>query len=91
MYTSKNTADGNQAHTGNGKTQQTANLVLDTIRLAMKQEKKRGTVKFRLYSDQEVQYLIKCTSVIGNRNFYLVIDEDQRIRYYDIADTDTHF
>ena len=37
-------------------TQQTVNLVLDTIRLAMKQEKKRVAAKLQLHSDQSFQY-----------------------------------
>ena len=37
-------------------TQQTVNLVLDTIRLAMKQEKKRVAAELRLHSDQGFQY-----------------------------------
>ena len=37
-------------------TQQTVNLVLDTIRLAMKQEKKRGAAELQLHSDQGFQY-----------------------------------
>ena len=37
-------------------TQQTVNLVLDTIRLAMKQEKKRVAAKLQLHSDQGFQY-----------------------------------
>ena len=37
-------------------TQQTVNLVLDTIRLAMKKEKKRVAAELQLHSDQGVQY-----------------------------------
>ena len=37
-------------------TQQTVNLVLDTIRLAMKREKKRGAAELQLHSDQGFQY-----------------------------------
>ena len=37
-------------------TQQTVNLVLDTIRLAMKTEKKRGAAELQLHSDQGFQY-----------------------------------
>ena len=37
-------------------TQQTVNLVLDTIRLAMKREKKRVAAKLHLHSDQGFQY-----------------------------------
>ena len=37
-------------------TQQTVNLVLDTIRLAMKKEKKRVAAEFQLHSDQGFQY-----------------------------------
>ena len=37
-------------------TQQTVNLVLDTIRLAMKKEKKRGAAELQLHSDQGFQY-----------------------------------
>ena len=37
-------------------TQQTVNLVLDTIRLAMKQEKKRVAAELQLHSDQGFQY-----------------------------------
>ena len=37
-------------------TQQTVNLVLDTIRLTMKKEKKRVTAELQLHSDQEFQY-----------------------------------
>ena len=37
-------------------TQQTVNLVLDTIRLAMKKEKKRVAVELQLHSDQGFQY-----------------------------------
>ena len=37
-------------------TQQTVNLVLDTIHLAMRQEKKRGAVELHLHSDQGAQY-----------------------------------
>ena len=37
-------------------TQQTVNLVLDTIRLAMKKEKKRVTAELQLHSDQGFQY-----------------------------------
>ena len=37
-------------------TQQTVNLVLDTIRQAMKQEKKRVAAKLQLHSDQGFQY-----------------------------------
>ena len=37
-------------------TQQTVNLVLDTIRLAMKKEKKRVAAELRLHSDQGFQY-----------------------------------
>ncbi len=37
-------------------TKQTVNLVLDTIRLAMKQEKKRVAAELQLHSDQGFQY-----------------------------------
>ena len=37
-------------------TEQTVNLVLDTIRLAMKQEKKRAAEELQLHSDQGAQY-----------------------------------
>ena len=37
-------------------TRQTVNLVLDTIRLAMKKEKKRGAAELQLHSDQGFQY-----------------------------------
>ena len=37
-------------------TQQTVNLVLDTIRLAIKQEKKRVAAELQLHSDQGFQY-----------------------------------
>ena len=37
-------------------TQQTVNLVLDTIRLAMKKEKKRGAAELQRHSDQGFQY-----------------------------------
>ena len=37
-------------------TQQTVNLVLDTIRLAMKKEKKRVAAELQLHSDQGLQY-----------------------------------
>lgn len=37
-------------------TRQTVNLVLDTIHLAMKQEKKRAAAKLQLHSDQGFQY-----------------------------------
>ncbi len=37
-------------------TQQTVNLVLDTIRLAMKQGKKRAAAELQLHSDQGFQY-----------------------------------
>ena len=37
-------------------TQQTVNLVLDTIRLAMKAEKKRVAAELQLHSDQGFQY-----------------------------------
>ena len=37
-------------------TEQTVNLVLDTIHLAMKQEKKRVAAELRLHSDQGAQY-----------------------------------
>ena len=37
-------------------TQQTVNLVLDTIRLAMKKEKKRVAAELQLHSDQGFQY-----------------------------------
>ena len=37
-------------------TQQTVNLVLDTIRLAMKRERKRVAVELQLHSDQGFQY-----------------------------------
>ncbi len=37
-------------------TQQTINLVLDTIRLAMKREKKRDAAELQLHSDQGFQY-----------------------------------
>ena len=37
-------------------TQQTVNLVLDTIRLAMKREKKRAAAELQLHSDQGFQY-----------------------------------
>ena len=37
-------------------TQQTVNLVLDTIRLAMKEEKKRVAAELQLHSDQGFQY-----------------------------------
>ena len=37
-------------------TKQTVNLVLDTIRLAMKREKKRAAAELRLHSDQGFQY-----------------------------------
>ena len=36
--------------------QQTVNLVLDTIRLAMKLEKKRAAAELHLHSDQGFQY-----------------------------------
>ena len=37
-------------------TRQTVNLVLDTIRLAMKKEKKRVAAELQLHSDQDFQY-----------------------------------
>ena len=37
-------------------TRQTVNLVLDTIRLAMKQEKKKIAAELQLHSDQGFQY-----------------------------------
>ena len=37
-------------------TQQTVNLVLDTIRLAMRKEKKKVTAELHLHSDQGFQY-----------------------------------
>ena len=37
-------------------TQQTVNLVLDTIRLAMRREKKRVAAELQLHSDQGAQY-----------------------------------
>ena len=37
-------------------TEQTVNLVLDTIRLAMRREKKRATAELQLHSDQGAQY-----------------------------------
>ena len=37
-------------------TQQTVNLVLDTIRLAVKQEKKEVAAELQLHSDQGLQY-----------------------------------
>ncbi len=37
-------------------TQQTVNLVLDTIRLAMKKEKKKVAAELHLHSDQGFQY-----------------------------------
>ena len=37
-------------------TEQTVNLVLDTIRLAMKQEEKKVTAELQLHSDQGAQY-----------------------------------
>ena len=37
-------------------TQQTVNLVLDTVHQAMKQEKKRGAAELQLHSDQGFQY-----------------------------------
>ena len=37
-------------------TEQTVNLVLNTIRLAMKQEKKKVTAELQLHSDQGAQY-----------------------------------
>ena len=37
-------------------TQQTVNLVLDTIRLAMRREKKRAAAELQLHSDQGFQY-----------------------------------
>ena len=37
-------------------TQQTVNLVLDTIRLAMKREEKRVAAELQLHSDQGAQY-----------------------------------
>lgn len=37
-------------------TQQTVNLVLDTIRFAMRKEKKRIAVELQLHSDQGFQY-----------------------------------
>ena len=37
-------------------TQQTVSLVLDTVRLAMKQEKKRVAAELHLHSDQDFQY-----------------------------------
>ena len=37
-------------------TRQTVNLVLDTIRLAMKKEKKRVAAELQLHSDQGFQY-----------------------------------
>ena len=37
-------------------TEQTVNLVLDTIHLAMKQEKKRAAAELQLHSDQGAQY-----------------------------------
>ncbi|MDO4175758.1 MAG: hypothetical protein Q4D42_13450 [Eubacteriales bacterium] len=36
--------------------EQTVNLVLDTIRMAWKQEKKRGAAELQLHSDQGFQY-----------------------------------
>ncbi len=37
-------------------TEQTVDLVLDTIRLAMKQEKKKVAAELRFHSDQDTQY-----------------------------------
>ena len=39
-------------------TEQTVNLVLDTIRLTMRKEKKRVAVELQLHSDQGFQYYI---------------------------------
>ena len=39
-------------------TQQTVNLVLDTIRLAVRKEKKRAAAELQLHSDQGFQYNI---------------------------------
>ena len=39
-------------------TKQTVNLVLDTIRLAMRKEKKRGAAEMQLHSDQGFQYTL---------------------------------
>ena len=39
-------------------TQQTVDLVLDTIRFAMRKEKKRIAVELQLHSDQGFQYNI---------------------------------
>ena len=52
-------------------TQQTVNLVLDTIRLAMKKEKKRVAAELQLHSDQGFQYTsqayFKLTQTIHRR------------------------
>ena len=44
-------------------TEQTVNLVLDTIRLATRKEKKRAAAELQLYSDQGFQYTYLTTSL----------------------------
>ena len=53
--------------------QQTASLVLDTIRLAMKDEKKRVAAELQLHSGQGFQYTSPG-----------VLQPNSRIRYYTI-------
>ena len=47
---------GNRIVAYKTETQQTVNLVWDTIRLAMKREKKRASAELQLHSDQGFQY-----------------------------------
>lgn len=47
---------GNRIAAYKTETQQTVNLVWDTIRLAMKREKKRASAELQLHSDQGFQY-----------------------------------
>ena len=46
-------------------TQQTVNLVLDTIRLAMKQQKKAVAAELQLHSDQGFQYTSRAYFDLG--------------------------
>ena len=60
--------------------QQTVNLVLDTIRLAMKTEKKRGAAEMQLHSDKGVQYTSRAYFNLNlTYIFYLILHKIEAI------------
>ena len=71
-------------------TQQTVNLVLDTIRLAMKQEKKRAAEELQLHSDQGFQYTSQAYFQL-TQQYGITPSMSRRVNCYDNAMAENFF